>query len=159
MTNTYTYDFPRASITTDSIIFSFDGDVFKVLLIQRANEPHKGDWAFPGGFLDMNETAETCAERELEEETGLKGIALEQLGAFSALDRDPRGRTVTIAYIGVIDQVKDQEAKANDDAKDAAWFSLDSLPSLAFDHAEILQAALDRLKSKARFKSINLTIG
>ena len=155
----YTYDYPRASITTDSIIFSFDDKDLKVLLIERAQEPCKGQWAFPGGFLDMDETAEACAVRELEEETALKELSLEQLGAFSALDRDPRGRTVTIAYIGVMDNVKDQKIKANDDAKSVAWFSLNELPDLAFDHADIMQAALGRLKTKARFRAIDLSVG
>lgn len=158
MKKTYTYDYPRASITTDSVIFGFDKGTLKVLLIERAFEPCKGEWAFPGGFLDMDETASVCAARELEEETSLTSIPLEQLHSFSAVDRDPRGRTITIAYLGVMASISDQELKAGDDAKKAVWFSLKKLPKLAFDHDHILQVAIERLKTKAVFKEIDLTI-
>ena len=112
----------------------------KVLLIQRGSEPYKGCWAFPGGFMNMDETTEQCAIRELQEETGLKVNYLHQVGAYSKVDRDPRGRTITVAYLVIIDAPV--EVKGQDDAAKAQWFPINNLPPLAFDHEEIMNDAI-----------------
>ena len=136
---TYTYDYPRPAVTADCVVFSNDSDGLSVLLIERANEPFKGCWAFPGGFMEMDEDAEDCAKRELKEETGMEVRSLEYLGTFSEVNRDPRGRTITIAYYAVVEK---SDVIGADDASQARWFPIDSIPSLAFDHEEILRAAL-----------------
>lgn len=135
----YTYKYPRPAVTADCIVITEDTDA-KVLLIQRGDEPYKECWAFPGGFMNMDENTEQCALRELEEETGLKVAELHQIGAYSRVDRDPRGRTVTVAYLSVID--KPLPVHGQDDAAKAEWWSLTSLPQLAFDHAEIMKDAI-----------------
>lgn len=112
----------------------------EVLLIKRANEPFKEMWALPGGFVDMGETVEQAVVRELEEETSLSGIELKQFHTFSAVDRDPRHRTVSVVFMGLADN--SAEPIAADDAKDAKWFNIDDLPELGFDHAEILEKVL-----------------
>ena len=117
----------------------------KVLLIERGADPYKGCWAFPGGFLNMDETTEECAIRELEEETGMKIQELQQIGAYSKVDRDPRGRTITVAYLAVIDSPC--EVTGQDDAAKAQWFPIDVLPELAFDHDEIMRDAIRLFKS------------
>ena len=136
---TYTYDYPRPAVTADCVVFCNDSDGLYVLLIERANEPFKGCWAFPGGFMEMDEDAEDCAKRELKEETGMEVRSLEYLGTFSEVNRDPRGRTITIAYYAVVEK---SDVIGADDASQARWFPIDSIPSLAFDHEEILRAAL-----------------
>ena len=135
----YTYKYPRPAVTADCIVITKEADA-KVLLIQRGDEPFKGCWAFPGGFMNMDETTEQCAIRELEEETGLKVIELHQIGAYSKVDRDPRGRTVTVAYLIVID--KPLPVIGQDDAAQAKWWPVNTLPPLAFDHDEILKDAI-----------------
>ena len=140
---TFTYDYPRPAVTADSVVFCNGSDGLSVLLIERANEPFKGCWAFPGGFMDMEENAEDCAKRELKEETGLEIRTMRQLGAFTDVDRDPRGRTVSIAYYAVIEK---SEVVGADDASQARWFPIDLIPSLAFDHDKILQMALEEIK-------------
>ncbi len=134
----YTYEYPRPAVTADCVVITKENEP-KVLLIQRGNEPFKGQWAFPGGFMNMDETTEQCAVRELEEETGLKVCNIQQIGAYSKVDRDPRGRTVTVAYLAIID--KPETVKGLDDAAKAQWFPLSALPKLAFDHEEILKDA------------------
>lgn len=134
----YTYKYPRPSVTTDCIVITREPEP-KVLLIERGDEPFKGCWAFPGGFLNMDETAEQCAIRELEEETGLAINTIHQVGAYSKVDRDPRGRTITIAYLAIIDSPL--PVVGQDDAATAQWFPLSDLPRLAFDHADIMQDA------------------
>ena len=109
---TYTYKYPRPAVTTDCVVFRFDGSQLKTLLIERGNEPYKGCWAFPGGFLNMDENAEQCALRELEEETGLKLDHVEEFGTFSEVDRDPRGRVISIAFYGITEL---SEVKGGDD--------------------------------------------
>lgn len=140
----YSYKYPRPAVTTDCVIFGLDKDGSRrVLLVQRGGEPFKGMWAFPGGFLNMDETLEECARRELKEETGFETpIRFEELKSFSAIDRDPRGRTITVAFLA---EVPMAEVKGGDDAADARWFALDEVPPLAFDHDEVLQVALQRL--------------
>ena len=119
----------------------------KVLLIQRGFDPFKGCWAFPGGFMNIDETTEQCAIRELEEETGLKLENLKQIGAYSKVDRDPRGRTITVAYLAIVDTPL--EVKGLDDAAKAQWFPIDALPPLAFDHEDIMRDAA-KLASELR---------
>ena len=111
-----------------------------MLLIQRGDEPFKGGWAFPGGFMNMDETTEQCAVRELEEETGLQVLKIQQIGAYSKVDRDPRGRTVTVAYLAIVD--KPMDVTGQDDAAKAEWWPLTELPHLAFDHFDIMQDAI-----------------
>lgn len=134
----FVYDYPRPAVTADCVVITEENEP-KVLLIQRGNEPFKGCWAFPGGFMNMDETTEQCAVRELEEETGLKVTEIRQIGAYSKVDRDPRGRTVTVAYLAIID--KAEAVKGLDDAAEAQWFPISNLPKLAFDHEEIMRDA------------------
>ena len=136
----FTYDYPRPCVTTDCLIFRKMELGWSLLLIERGNEPFKGCWALPGGFLEMEEDLDACAARELQEETGLTGISLHQICAFGAPKRDPRHRTISIAFWGIDDT--QQQAVGSDDAAQARWFALDQLPSLAFDHALIIQKAL-----------------
>jgi 8-oxo-dGTP diphosphatase len=136
---TYTYKYPRPAVTADTVVIA-KGAEPQVLLVQRGNEPFKGCWAFPGGFMNMDETTEQCAVRELEEETGLKVNEVRQIGAYSKPDRDPRGRTITVAYLAVIDTPV--AVKGQDDAAKAEWFPLTALPPLAFDHSDIMQDAV-----------------
>ena len=138
----YIYEYPRPAVTADCVVITKETEP-KVLLIQRGNEPFKGQWAFPGGFMNMDETAEQCAIRELEEETGLKVTEIRQIGAYSKVDRDPRGRTVTVAYLAIIDKV--EAVKGLDDAAKAQWFSLSSLPKLAFDHEDIMNNVIKKI--------------
>ena len=135
----FTYKYPRPAVTADCVVITKEADA-KVLLIQRGDEPYKDCWAFPGGFMNMDETTEQCAIRELEEETGMKVTGLHQIGAYSKVDRDPRGRTVTVAYLVVID--KPLPVIGQDDAAQAKWWPLSSIPQLAFDHAEIMADAI-----------------
>jgi len=139
----YTYKYPRPSVTADCVVITKEEDA-KVLLIQRRDNPYKGCWAFPGGFMEIDETTEQCAIRELEEETGLKLNKLHQIGAYSKVDRDPRGRTITVAYLIIIDEPL--PVTGLDDAANAKWWSLASLPQLAFDHDEILTDAISIYK-------------
>ena len=139
---TFTYEYPRPAVTADCVVIAKEKEP-KVLLIQRGNEPFKGCWAFPGGFMNMDETTEQCAVRELEEETGLKVTKIKQIGAYSKVDRDPRGRTITVAYLAIIDKV--ENVKGLDDAAKAQWFPISNLPKLAFDHEEIMRDAIKLL--------------
>ncbi|MBP5563209.1 MAG: NUDIX hydrolase [Bacteroidales bacterium] len=141
----YTYDYWRPAVTVDNVVFRFDGTHLNVLLIKRGNEPFKDCWAFPGGFLDEDETLEEAARRELKEETGLTTKYLNEVGAFSDLDRDPRGRTITVAFASVV-QPNKTAAVAGDDAKDARWFNIHEMPKLAFDHEKICRMALWKLR-------------
>ena len=136
----YTYKYPRPAVTADCIVITKEAEP-KVLLIQRGDEPFKGCWAFPGGFMNMDETTEQCAIRELEEETGLVVTTIHQIGAYSKVDRDPRDRTVTVAYLAIVDSTV--EVSGQDDAANAEWWPLSALPKLAFDHDEIIQDAIN----------------
>ena len=135
----YTYKYPRPALTADSIVITKEPDA-KVLLIERGDDPYKGCWAFPGGFMNMDETTEQCAIRELEEETGLHVNNVIQIGAYSKVDRDPRGRTVTVAYLAIVD--RPLVVIGQDDAAKAEWWPLTNLPELAFDHDNIMQDAV-----------------
>ena len=153
--NKYCYRYPHPAVTTDCVIFGFDGERLQVLLIERGLEPYKGRWAFPGGFLKMDETAEEGARRELKEETGLDSAYMEQFHTFSTPERDPRERVITIAYYAL---VKIQEVKGGDDAASARWFPLDEIPSLAFDHDYILRMATQHLREQIHFQPIGFDL-
>ncbi len=135
----YTYKYPRPAVTADCVVMTTEANPH-VLLIERGFDPFKGCWAFPGGFMNMDETAEQCAIRELEEETGLKVSSIHQIGAYSKVDRDPRGRTITVAYLATIEAPA--KVRGQDDAAKAEWFPIDALPPLAFDHDDIMKDAL-----------------
>ena len=152
-----TYKFPRPALTVDCVVFGLDDQALKILLIQRAAEPYKGRWALPGGFVNVAEALDDAARRELEEETGLKSVFLEQLYTFGKVDRDPRERVVTVAYYALVN-LFDHGPKAGSDADAAAWFAVDELPKLAFDHEAILQTALERLRSKLRYQPVGFEL-
>ena len=151
----YHYKYPHPSVTTDCVIFGFDGARMKVLLVQRGIEPYKGRWAFPGGFLQMDESAEEGALRELREETGLSGAFIRQFHTFSAPDRDPRERVITIAFYAL---VRIEEVTGGDDAADARWFALDEVPQLAFDHDQILRTAEQALRQQIHFEPVGFEL-
>ncbi len=154
----YTYEYPRPSLTVDCIIFGLDeSSRLKVLLIQRAKEPFKNHWALPGGFVDENETLEAAALRELQEETGVSDVFIEQLFTFGTPGRDPRGRVVTVAYYALIN-LAEHKIGADTDAQDVKWFPINELPPLAFDHAEILETAITRLRSKLRYQPVGFEL-
>ena len=152
----YQYKYPRPSVTTDCVIFGMHPtDGLFVLLIQRGNEPYKGCWAFPGGFLEMTEDAETGARRELYEETGLRVPSLKQLGAFTQVDRDPRDRVISIAYYGL---VTISDVCGGDDAAEAKWFPINELPSLAFDHRQIFDQAIKTLREQLSYAPVGIDV-
>ena len=151
----YHYRYPHPSVTTDCVIFGFDGTRLNVLLVERGIEPFKGRWAFPGGFLKMDESALQGAKRELLEETGLKDAYIHQFHTFSAPDRDPRERVITIAYYAL---VRISEVKGGDDASQAQWFPLDKVPTLAFDHDKILREATQELRRQIHFEPIGFEL-
>lgn len=151
------YEYPRAALTVDCVVFGMDDEGLKVMLIERDLPPFEGEWALPGGFVRVDETIDEAARRELEEETGLSKVFLEQLYTFGAVDRDPRERVVSVAYYALVN-LADHRVQAASDAREAAWFSVDDVPSLAFDHAEILDAALDRLRGKLAYQPIGFEL-
>lgn len=151
----YCYKYPHAALTCDCVIFGFDGSDLKVLLIERGIEPYAGRWAFPGGFMKMDETTDECARRELKEETGLEGVEVRQFHVYSGVDRDPRERVVTVAHYAL---VKLSEVKGGDDARHARWFSLDDIPALAFDHDRILRRAFRTLKERICFEPVGFDL-
>ena len=137
MAETYSYEYPRPAVTVDIVVLTDDDGI---LLVKRRSDPYAGSWALPGGFIDMDETLADAAARELAEETGVAGLELRQLKAFDAPDRDPRGRTIGVAFLSEVSGRPD--ATAGDDAADARWYSLSDLPPLAFDHDQIVACAL-----------------
>lgn len=149
----YTYKYPHPAVTTDCVVFGFDGTALNLLLIERGIEPFKGMWALPGGFMNMDETAEQGALRELQEETGVKDIYIEQLQAFTGVGRDPRERVVTIAFMAFVRQEK-YEVIGGDDAARAQWFPVAELPQLAFDHHDIISVALEKLRWKITYEPL-----
>jgi 8-oxo-dGTP diphosphatase len=153
----FTYQYPRAALTVDCVVFGLDEGELKVLLIERALNPFKGRWALPGGFVRVDETLNEAARRELAEETGLKDIFLEQLYTFGEVKRDPRERVVSVAYYALV-KLSDHRAKAATDAANAQWFPVAKAPKLAFDHAEILRMALARLQGKVRYQPIGFEL-
>lgn len=151
----YQYKYEHMAVTTDCVIFCYEDWKLKVLLVRRGGEPYKGMWAFPGGFLRMKETAEQGALRELREETGLSPASIGQLGVFSDVNRDPRERVITIAWYAL---VKPSEVIGGDDAAEAAWFPVDELPPLAFDHGKIFDAAMERLRRDIHFMPVGFDL-
>src|SRR6516162_3831322 len=153
----HTYQYPRAALTVDCVVFGFDEGDLKVLLIERGLEPFKGRWALPGGFVRVDETLDAAARRELEEEAGLTDVFLEQLYTFGTVDRDPRERVVSVAYYALV-KLSEHEARAATDAANARWFPVSKVPKLAFDHADILATAVERLKGKVRYQPIGFEL-
>lgn len=140
----YVYQWPRPMVTVDMAVFAVAAGDSKVLLIERRDEPYRGKWALPGGFVEMDEELQTAAARELAEETGLVEVGLQQLHTFGTVGRDPRGRVITVVYWGIVEAGK-MEVMAGDDAAQAKWFDIDELPQLAFDHDEVIKMAIEKL--------------
>ena len=151
----YTYPYPHPAVATDCVVFGFDGRGLLVLLIERGLEPYKGLWAFPGGFMRIDETTEACARRELAEETGLDIRVLKQLGAFSGVHRDPRERVVSVAFYAL---VRPSEVTGGDDARRAEWFPIEEVPQLAFDHDFILRKAMQQLHKDIYFEPVGFEL-
>lgn len=147
MSGSYCYRYPHPAVTTDIVVLMIFDACLHALLIERGSPPFQGSWALPGGFLEPDEDLDNCAARELEEETGLSGVSLEQLQAFSRPDRDPRERVVSVAYLALIAPPQARVRAASDAAR-AAWHPLDELPPLAFDHADIIAVVRQRLRGR-----------
>lgn len=146
-------------VAVDAIVFGYSKqDGVSVLLIQRKYEPYKNSWAIPGGFVLENESLEEAVKRELVEETGITVNYLEQLYTFGEPKRDPRQRIIAIVYFGLVKTSQYQELKASTDAENAKWFSIKKLPSLAFDHKQIIGVAIERLRSKVRYQPVGFEL-
>jgi 8-oxo-dGTP diphosphatase len=150
-------DYERPSVTTDLVVFSVREGKLNALLIKRGVVPFKGGWALPGGFVNIDESIDEAAKRELQEETGVKDIFLEQLYTWGEVDRDPRGRVITVSYFAL---VKDNEVelKASTDAAEVKWFDVNKLPKLAFDHDKILKYAIQRLRWKFEYTTMAISL-
>jgi len=146
-------DYPQPSVTVDLVIFTIAEDDLKVLLIRRGQEPFKGRWALPGGFVDIDESLERAAARELQEEVGVTNVYLEQLYTFGDPKRDPRGRVISVSYFALVDAER-QRIVAASDAAEAQWHSVFDTPKLAFDHAKILDYAVWRLRNKIEWTTV-----
>jgi 8-oxo-dGTP diphosphatase len=143
----YVYDWPRPMVTVDAVVFGFFKNKAKLLLIERKKGPFKGKWALPGGFVEIDEELEDAVARELAEETGLRNIRLEQMHTFGTVGRDPRGRQITIVFMGIATKGR-TKIKAGDDAAEVRWFDIEKLPKdLAFDHNEIVEFGIEKLKT------------
>jgi 8-oxo-dGTP diphosphatase len=153
----HTYEYPRPALTVDCVVFGFDEGDLKVLLIERDLEPFAGRWALPGGFVHVDESLDEAALRELREETGVSRVYLEQVYTFGRPDRDPRERVVSVAYYALV-KLSLHSVKAATDARNAAWFDVSDLPKLAFDHEQIVEVALQRLKNKMRYEPIGFEL-
>ncbi|OQY26702.1 MAG: NUDIX hydrolase [Candidatus Cloacimonetes bacterium 4572_55] len=153
----FTYEYPRPALTVDCVIFGFKEEGLKLLLIQRSEYPFRGEWALPGGFVEMEESLDQAARRELEEETGVKNVYIEQLHTFGGMDRDPRGRTVTVAYYSLVN-LDDYPPRAGSDAQRAKWFPIHEVPKLAFDHQDILACAIKRLQRQVRYEPVGFEL-
>lgn len=153
----YTYQYPHPAVTVDCIIFGFDGQSLKVMLIQRKSEPFAQNWALPGAFVNENESLENCAERVLQKEGNISGVYLEQLFTFGLPSRDPRERVISVAYMGLI-KTADFELIASNDELQIEWRDISEIPDLAFDHSQILQTAIDRIRGKIRYQPIGFEL-
>ena len=150
----YTYEYPRPAVTVDAIVFRIIDENIEVLLIKRLHAPFEGMWAIPGGFINLDETLEAAAARELEEETGIKDIDLKYFGVFGDVNRDPRQRTICIAFTGLLKH-NGIEANASDDAAECQWFNINSIPEeLAFDHNKIIKEAIKFAEKGNLFKIV-----
>lgn len=150
-------DHPRPALTVDCVVFGLDESNLNVLLVQRRLPPFSGQWALPGGFVRIDETLDAAARRELAEETGVENLFLEQLYTFGDLERDPRDRIVSVAYYALV-KLPDYRIGAATDASNAAWFPLDEIPPLAFDHRQIVDVARERLRGKVRYQPIGFEL-
>lgn len=148
---------PQIKLTVDAIVFGYNKGKISILLIQRKYEPFKGQWAIPGGFVIEYESLEEAVTRELKEETGVSINYLEQLYTFGSVNRDPRGRVVSVAYFGLI-HPDGHTLEATTDAEKAQWFEMDTLPELSFDHKEIIEVAIDRLRGKITYEPIGFEL-
>ena len=153
----FKYEYARPALTVDCVVFGLDEVDLKVLLIERDLPPFEGKWALPGGFVRVDESLDDAALRELEEETGLKKVFLEQLYTVGELNRDPRERVVTVAYYALV-RLSSHKVQAATDARQALWFAIDDLPKLAFDHDKILKMAHERLRGKVRYQPIGFEL-
>lgn len=153
----HTYAYPRPALTVDAVVFGLDAGELKILLIRRGLAPFKGRWALPGGFVQEGESLDQAAARELEEEAGLRGVFLEQLYTFGSVRRDPRERVVSVAYYALVN-LADHATRAATDAVDARWFPAGAPPPLAFDHADILAMARERLRGKVRWQPVGFEL-
>ena len=152
----YQYEYERPALTVDIVVFAL-ADELQVMLIERDLPPFEGPWALPGGFVHIDETLETAARRELQEETGLRKVFVEQLYTFDGVTRDPRERIVSVAYYALVNQ-QGHTVRASTDARQAKWFAVKKLPKLAFDHNEIMKTALTRLQGKVRYQPIGFEL-
>jgi 8-oxo-dGTP diphosphatase len=141
-------------VTTDVVVFTILEGRLSILLVERANPPYQGEWALPGGFLDIDEDLDACAARELEEETGISGVYLEQLYTFGQTHRDPRERVISVTYYALVPQDAITAPRAASDASDVGWHAFEDLPALAFDHAQIIEMAHRRLVAKLDYSTI-----
>ncbi len=149
----YKYEYPHPAVTTDIVIFTIRDERLQLLLIKRRETPYRGKWALPGGFLQMKETLDECAARELDEEAGISNVYLEQLYTFGAVKRDPRERVISVAYYALIPSNK-LAIRPSSDADAVGWFGMKELPSLAFDHSEFVERAYERLTAKLTYSTI-----
>jgi 8-oxo-dGTP diphosphatase len=154
----FIYEFPRPAVTVDIVVFSIKQNQLEILLIQRGKEPYQGKWALPGGFVGIDEPLRSAAERELEEETGLSKLHLEQLFTFGSPNRDPRGRIITVSYCSIINQSPTHKTAGASDAKQAKWFPIVDLPPLAFDHDEIISFGLKKLRNDLVYTIIDFKL-
>lgn len=151
-------EYERPSVTVDVVIFSLIDESLKVLLVKRKHLPYEGTWAIPGGFVEIDESLETAAARELAEETGVTDVFMEQLYTFGDPDRDPRMRVITVAYYAVVPAGAVSSMAAGSDASETKWFSVNDLPELAFDHDKILDYALTRLRYKLEYTMVGFQL-
>lgn len=151
-------DYPHPAVTVDVVIFSLRTERLKVLLVQRGEEPFKGMWALPGGFVHIDEGLEEAALRELHEETGVQEAYLEQLYTYGEPERDPRGRVITVAYFALIPTDAPVQVAASGDACDVRWVPIEDLPELAFDHDQIVAYALRRLRYKLEYSAVGFEL-
>ena len=151
---TFSYPYPHPAVTTDVVVFTIRDERLSILLVKRANPPYQGEWALPGGFLAIDEDLDACAARELREETGISGVYLEQLYTFGATHRDPRERVISVTYYALVPQDALATPRAASDAADVGWHPFEKLPELAFDHADIIAMAHQRLVAKLDYSTI-----
>lgn len=153
----YCYEYPRPAVTVDTVVFKYENEVLSILLVKRGSPPFQGCWALPGGFVEMDESLEDAAKRELSEETGVVATYLGQLYAFGDVGRDPRQRVISISYYALV-RSNSPQIHAGSDAAEVGWFPVLHLPLLAFDHAQMVQMAMDRLRENLMQRQIALEL-